>query len=237
MKPIYAKRANLKRNLFIGFFIILFVLLVFDKNLHAVVFCAVVFLFTSAIAIRGFIKRLENKKQFSQLTGREVRKKEFLILMIFGSFFSAIISLVRGFFPKILVGIYLFIILLVFFTNGVKRIISKKRLPLLLKYLQMDPSIKNFEKVIDAHLSINDFANASKYAYKAIEQYPDSAVLLTWRAIVYRRLEKDEKAVPLIKKALEIEPRNKFVRNEASGLQSLGFKVFPPPKRFWKLWP
>lgn len=236
MKLVYAKRANLKRNLFIGFFIILFILLVFEKNLHAVIFCAVIFLISSLIATKEFYKRIRSRKTSSKMTGIILRDKQFLTLMIFISFFSAIISLVRGFFPKILVGIYLFIILLGFFTNGVKRIISKRKLPSLLKFLQMEPSIKIFEKVIDAYISTNDFSNALIYGDRAIKQYPDNAELLTWKAIVYRRLEKDEKAVPLIKKALEIEPRNKFVRHEASSLHSLGFKVFQPPKSFWKLW-
>lgn len=236
MKLIYAKRANLKRNLFIGFFIILFILLVFEKNLHAVVFCAVIFIISSLIAIKDFYKRIRSRKTSSKMTGIILRDRQFLTLMIFGSLSFAFVALIKGIVPKFLTGVYFLVIIFALCVNVIKRIISKKRLPLLLKYLQMDPSIKNFEKVIDAYIYTNDFSNALIYGDRAIKQYPDNAELLTWKAIVYRRLEKDEKAVPLIKKALEIEPRNKLVRHEASSLHSLGFKVFQPPKSFWKLW-
>jgi len=233
----WKNKTHLKRNLFIGFFVILSFLLVFGKNLYAVVFSLIVFLITSLIAIKKSTEWIKRKTQSSNMTGKEAREKEFLLLMFFGSLCFIILSFFGGVGIKYLAMIYLTFIFLGLFITVIKRYISKRRLPLFHKHLQTDPSIKNFENVIGAYLSISDFKNASKYADKAIEQYQDSAILLTWRAIVYRRIEEDEKAVPLIKKALELEPRNKFVRSEASGLQSLGFKVFPPPKSFWKLWP
>lgn len=231
------KRGNLRRYLFIGFYLILFILIMLEKSLLAVTFCALVFLLTSAIVIQGFIKRLKSGRISSQLTGKEAREREFLILMIFGSFFSTFIVIIGGFIAKFFTGISLFIIFLVLLIDLTKRVICRKKLHGLLKRLNTEPSVGNYEKVIDTYLSLLDFTSASIYGDKAIKQYPDSAVLLTWRAIVYRRSEEDEKAVPLIKRAFKIDPHNKFVRGEGYGLQSLGFKVFPPPKSFWKLWP
>ena len=219
----------------IGFFIVLFILLISEKNLFAITFCLAVFLFASVFAFCKFNKLFKSRKGRSQLADKKAKEKEFLILMIFISFFSAIISLVRGFLPKILVGIYLLIILLGLFTNIIKRIVTRKRLPTLLKRLQQDPGIKVFEKVIDSYLSIDDLKNALKYANNALKRYPDSAILFTYKAVIYRRSHEDEKAVPLIKKALEIEPRSRFAREVEMKLQGLGFKVFPPPKSFWKL--
>jgi len=235
-----AKQFNLRTTVFFYFFIILvlpFILLVFGKNRFAVAILVVVFLVASAMAIQRHIRGFKSGKKTSTRTRREVRESEFLVLMIVSSLSVGILIILNSFLAKLLSGVLLVIIFLGLAIDFLIKIVSKRKLPKLLKCLEKDPSLKAFEKVVDSFLSTDDLKNASIYADKAIMQYPNSAILLTYRAVVYRRLHEDGKAVPLIKKALELEPRNRFVREVGMKLQGLGFKVFSPPKSFWKLWP
>lgn len=159
------------------------------------------------------------------MTAKERKKREKFVVE-FGFLLCLFILLILRFtlLAELLIGLVIILYLGRFF----KYFISKMRIASLLTHVKSEPNVENYKKIIAAYVSIYDFTNASIYGDKALKQYPDDSELLTWRAIVYRRLDEDEKAVALMIKALEIEPFNQFVRNEAISLESMGFTVLPP---------
>ena len=219
---------NKWRNVYICFYFILFILLLFRMNLIAVFACIGAFLYSSLSTYYNYINRVSNSKKVKTMSGEKRKDRKFLLILISLSLISTIIVLGKGFFPKFIIGLILFVFLLEVFNDFVESVFSKRNLPSLLANLQQDSNIKNFEDVINAYISVKDLTNASIYCDKALQECPDTAVLLALKSRIYRCLDKDEKAVPLIKRALKIEPRNKFVRKEVFSLERIGFKVFPP---------
>lgn len=219
---------NKWRNIYICFYFILFILLLFKMNLIAVFACIGAFLYSSLSTYYDYIKRASTSKKVETKKGGKRKDRKFLIILIGLSLVSTIIVLGKGFFSKFIIGLILFVFLLEVLNDFVESVFSKRKLPFLLVSLQQDSNIKNFEDVINAYISVKDLTNASIYCDTAMQKYPDTAVLLALKSRVYRCLDEDEKAVPLIKKALETEPQNKIVRKEALSLERIGFEVFPP---------
>jgi len=217
---------NKWRNIYICFYSVLFVLLLFKMNSIAVFVCIAAFLYSSLSTYYNYINRASSSKKVKTMSGKKRKDRKCLLILISLSLVSIIIVLGKGFFPKFIIGLILFVFLLEVLNDFVESVFIKKKLPSLFANLQQDSNIKNFEDVINAYISIKDLTNASIYCDKALQQYPDTAVLLALKSKIYRCLDKDEKAVPLIKRALKIEPRNKFVRKEAYSLERIGFKVF-----------
>jgi tetratricopeptide (TPR) repeat protein len=123
---------------------------------------------------------------------------------------------------KILLGL----MLLGYLYLEIDYCINKMRINSLKKAICKNPSDKSFERIINAFISIYDPQNALVYSSEAIAKYPNSASLLTLRAIALRQIDKDDKAIPLIKRALELEPNNELAKEQAHSLESIGFKVF-----------
>ena len=151
------------------------------------------------------------------------KKREFVLFHIFLSASLLVLLILRAYLPvKILLGL----ILIGYLYLEIAYFVNRRRIFSLKKQVESNPSSENFERIISSFISIYDYGNALAYSERAISKYPNNASLLTWRAVAFRFIDQDEKAIPLIKKALELDPHNEFILDQASILESAGYKVF-----------
>ncbi|MCK4574996.1 hypothetical protein KAU34_01170 [candidate division WOR-3 bacterium] len=158
------------------------------------------------------------------MVAKSRKKREFVIAQIFTLAGILTLLLVRLILlAEILIGL----MLISYLYSELEYFINKRRINSLKRLVSIDPSCKNFERIIDAFISIYDIPNALSYSEKAINKYPNSASLLTWKAVAFRQIDEDDKAIPFIKRALELEPTNEFTKEQAHRLESIGYKIFP----------
>ena len=157
------------------------------------------------------------------MNARARKKREFVLFQIFLSA-SLLVLLILG--AYLLVKILLGLMLIGYLYLEISYFVNRRRIFSLKRKVESNPSSENFERIINSFISIYDYGNALTYSERAISKYPNNALLLTWRAVVFRFIDQDERAIPLIKKALELDPHNEFILDEASILESTGYKVF-----------
>jgi tetratricopeptide (TPR) repeat protein len=75
--------------------------------------------------------------------------------------------------------------------------------------LSLQPNLVAARAMLGAlHVQERDFSSAAKDYARALNDEPNSALLLSWYGYCLLRLGRDDEAIPVLARALELNPRN-----------------------------
>ena len=99
-----------------------------------------------------------------------------------------------------------------------------------------ESAIKDFSNSADLKNSLawvmvncnRDLEEAKKHSEKAVKLRPESAGYIDTLAEIHFRLKNRPKALELMKKCAEIEPKNPYYRKQLERFEKKGFDSMPP---------